>query len=234
MPNILVENPYSEPVEIPAHLPAAYRTKETQDVPPQQAVSPEVATPTGPLSADHLRQLSAAGERLKKLSKVSKVAPFNGWNTGFFFSFFIPFAFFSLTSALMGIALGVVTWNEFRGRKRFQQFDIGSLRLLGWNQVGFMSALIVYSLWMIVSVLVGPSPYEEQFRQNPELRGMVGNVEALYLVITLAVYAQLIVFTAGFQGLNAWYYFSRKKHLQAYVDETPEWVLDIQRSTAAS
>jgi hypothetical protein len=32
-----------------------------------------------------------------------------------------------------------------------------------------------------------------------------------------------------FQGLNAVYYFTRRKHVVACLHDTPEWVLDLER-----
>lgn len=32
-----------------------------------------------------------------------------------------------------------------------------------------------------------------------------------------------------FQGLNARYYFSRAERLAAYLDDTPAWIMDLER-----
>jgi hypothetical protein len=37
--------------------------------------------------------------------------------------------------------------------------------------------------------------------------------------------------TAIFQGLNARYYFLRVALMKDYLRDTPQWVLDLQRST---
>ncbi len=42
----------------------------------------------------------------------------------------------------------------------------------------------------------------------------------------------VIVLSGIFQGLNARYYFVRAGRLRDYVRDTPQWVLDLQRSTA--
>jgi hypothetical protein len=45
------------------------------------------------------------------------------------------------------------------------------------------------------------------------------------------VYGTVIVLSIIFQGLTACYYFTRRKYVEAYVRETPQWVLDVQRMT---
>jgi len=46
----------------------------------------------------------------------------------------------------------------------------------------------------------------------------------------LLIYGGLILGTLLFQGLNAWYYFTRGKHVQTYLDATPSWIIDLQRT----
>ena len=61
---------------------------------------------------------------------------------------------------------------------------------------------------------------------------MLGPMSELQWQLTLAIYGAVIVGAIVFQGLNAVYYFTRAKHLSAYLDETPDWVVDVQRRTA--
>ncbi len=37
-----------------------------------------------------------------------------------------------------------------------------------------------------------------------------------------------------FQGLNAIYYFTRRKLVASYLEETPDWVVDVQRTMVTS
>ena len=63
--------------------------------------------------------------------------------------------------------------------------------------------------------------------------GSLDEFDYLYKVLVVAVYGTVIVLSAIFQGLNAFYYFTRRKHVEAYVQETPDWVLDLQRMTTS-
>ena len=55
--------------------------------------------------------------------------------------------------------------------------------------------------------------------------------EALYQQIVVAVYGGVIVLSALFQGGTALYYFSRRRHVEDFIAETPAWVRDVQSGT---
>jgi len=178
-----------------------------------------------------------ANQRSKKIRKAAGVAAFNGWMTGIFAVASAPFAPFSIAGFLVTVGLGIVAYNEFQGRKRLLRFDDSASRLLGWNQVGFLAMIIIYCLWMMFTGLTGEGPFAAELEAKPELRQALGSLDGfdyIYKLIILAVYGTVIVLTAIFQGWNAYYYFSRRKLVEAYVRETPEWVIDVQRATAAN
>ena len=190
------------------------------------------ATDGGPLTPEHQRALAEANQRVRKVMAAGKMAAFNGWTSGIFAALTLPFALFSLTALVVGAALALVAWNEFRGRKLLLHFDGRGPRVLGWNQLGFMTLLIGYGLWGIYSALTGPNPYADQIKAMPELEQMLGPIDEMHLILAVAVYGCLIVFSAIFQGLNALYYFTRRKHLDAYLVRTPLWIVDLQKFSA--
>ena len=125
---------------------------------------------SGPLGAEHHYELALANERSKKIRKAAGVAAFNGWMTGFFAVTSAPFAPFSVAGFIVTVGLGIVAYNEFQGRKRLLRFDASAARLLGWNQVGFLTMIIVYCLWMMFSGLTGEGPFAAELEAKPELR----------------------------------------------------------------
>ncbi len=183
-----------------------------------------------PISPEQQRELAEANRRARKVRRAAKVATFNGWSIGIFAALSLPFALFSVTALVMCLALAGVAYNEFRGRKLLDRFEPCGPRALGWNQLVFMGVLIGYSLWNIYLAETGPSPYAEQLKATPELGSMLGSIDDLYTSVTLAVYGSLIVFSVIFQGLNALYYFTCEKHLHSYLNQTPDWVVNLQRS----
>lgn len=141
---------------------------------------------------------------------------------------------FDWIGVIMGIGLGAISWNEFRGRRLLQQFQSRAPRVLGWNQLALLGLIVAYAGWMIGVGLLGANPYEEAMRAEPMLRQPLGSVDKLYKMLTLAMYGALIIGTLVFQGLNSFYYFTRARLLRSYLAETPAWVVQLQRCQAAS
>lgn len=193
--------------------------------------------PVSLLSDSQHEQVATANKQAKKIRRAASVAGFNGWATGFFAVCSLPFAFFSLTGFLVTAGLGLVAYNEFRGRKRLLAFDQESPAFLGWNQVGFLLLIILYSCWMLYSGLAGESSFALEMQNNPEL-GMVfessEQFDQAYRLLVVAIYGTVILVSTIFQGWNAIYYFTRRKLVAAYVRETPNWVLDLQKLSAAT
>lgn len=183
-------------------------------------------TDDGPLSPDQQEQLALANRRAKKVLGAAKVATFNGWSIGLFAAINLLFAIFSFTALVMAIGLAVVARNEFRGRSLLRSFSPHGGRLLGKNQLGFMGLLIAYCLWSIYGTITNPIT---------EIAGMEVLTEAvgdLVTDLTMAVYGVVIVVSVLVQGLNARYYFARARLVEEYVRETPEWIVELQRSSS--
>ena len=182
--------------------------------------------PTPPsLTPEQREVLEQASERGRTFTGAAKVAAFNGWSIGVFAAVSILFGVASRSSFLVGVGLAIVARNEFVGRTRLRSIDPSGLELLWRNQVGFMALIIVYCLWSMFRPVALPGAGLD----GPmELVGE-GAAELVAFVKTV-VYATVIVATAIFQGLNARYYFVRAARLRDYVRDTPQWVLDMQRS----
>jgi hypothetical protein len=179
--------------------------------------------------------LEQAQVRAKQIRTAAGVAAFNGWVTAFFAAASAPFAPFSFVGALVTLGLGVVAYNEFQGRRKLLQFDARGADMLGWNQLGFLGLIVVYSAWMLFTGLTGAGPFAGELQKSPELASILGPVEQydeLYRMIVVAVYGTMIVLGVLFQGGYALYYFSRRKLLTGYVRDTPVWICDLQRATA--
>lgn len=177
-----------------------------------------------PLSPQQQEELTRANERAKKVLSATKVATFNGWTIGIFAAITLLFALFSVTALVVGAGMAIVAWNEFRGRSLLRRFDPHGPRLLGRNQLGFMSLLVGYGLWGIFRTLTNPIPLIE------ELEAVVGPVGDLIINLVLVMYGGVVLVSLLFQGLNARYYFARIKLVQDYLSETPAWIIDVQRS----
>ncbi len=194
------------------------------------------AGPAAPLTDEHFDQLAHAKLRAKKVRKAGRLAMTNGCILGVFSgcSFLFAgvgalFGEFDVIGLVMGVGLALVAWNEFRGRAMLLRFELRGSRVLGWNQLGLMALVIGYAAWMLGTALWGPSPFAEVMDRDAALTQSLGSVEQLYEMISLAIYGGLIAGTLIFQGLNSLYYFTRGKHVEAYLRETPQWVVELQR-----
>jgi len=189
------------------------------------------AQPTlNPLSESHRREISVARQRSETIRRAGRVANFNGWVTAVLAVLSLPFAFFSVSSAAMTVVLALVAFIEFRGRRRLLNFEPSGATLLGWNQAGFLAAIIVYCIWSLYANLTAPSPFSSDPQTQAlieESLGALEGLEDLSRQIVIVLYVSVIVLSVLFQGGNALYYFSRRKHVEKFVAETPEWVRDL-------
>ena len=187
-----------------------------------------------PLSEQHYQALRDAKNGRKKIDFAIGVATFNGWSLGIFATLsalILPLSF-SLQGLVISIGLGVVAWNEFKGRAMLRLLDPQGARRLGFNQIGLGAVIVGYCMWSLLAALFGPDAYAEVIAENPELGQILGSTGDLYRVIAVAVYGGAILLTIPYQTLMAWYYFSRTKHITNYVEQTPAWVTEIHRTAA--
>jgi hypothetical protein len=176
------------------------------------------------LTTEQQLELHDAKERAGSFLGAAKVAAFNGWSLGFFAVMSILFGLFSRTSFLVGVGLAVIARNEFVGRDRLRSFNPAGPELLWRNQVGLMAIIMAYCMWSAYSILANPNA---QMAEYTELLG----IEDVIQSVSVAFYALVIIATGIFQGLNARYYFLRVALMKDYLRDTPQWVLDLQRST---
>ena len=187
-----------------------------------------------PLSREHYFELEAARPRFKKLRSAARVAAFNAWTLAILAVLSLPFALFSIEGMLMTVGLSVTSYIEFRGRRRLRQFRPSAATLLGWNQVGLLTLVLVYCLWQLWVGLSGPSQLTAELQAQPELGealGSLDDVESLYRGVVVTFYGAIIALSLVFQGSNAFYHFSRRKHVVACLRDTPEWVIDLERTS---
>ena len=194
----------------------------------------DAQSPAGPLTPEHRHELILAKGRAKAIRKASKVAAFNGWATAIVAALSAPFALFSVAGLLVTIGLAVVAYNEFRGRKRLLDLDASSTTLLGWNQIGFLALIAGYCLWMVFTSMGSFASELEAHPEYEEALGSLQEFEGLYRYLVVGFYGTVAVLSAIFQGLNALYYFTRRKYIDAYLQETPAWVRELERMTSAS
>jgi hypothetical protein len=194
------------------------------------SAAPSSSRMNGPLTATHRSELAAARDRSKVIRKAARVAGFNAWTTGGMAALSGAFLLFdhSVAALLITMCLSIVAVNEFRGRKQLLSFDPGAASLLGWNQLGLLAAIIVYCLWMLYGSATGSSELSAALDGYNDLGSFdMGQIDNLYHTASYAAYGGAIVLSILFQGGNAFYYFTRRRHLENFVAETPAWVREV-------
>ena len=186
-------------------------------------IQPSTTGSPGPLSAEHLNEISAAQQRSKKILRAAGIAAFSGWSMVVFSVLTLMFAFLSDWSAwAIGIGLALCGVNELRGGALLRKMEAR-----GWNQVLLGALIIGYALWSLSSAM-----------SNPVLKSMVQGtgdpqIDALASQLTTAVtwglYGSMAVVGLIVPGLTAIYYFSRSPLVTRFRRETPEWVVEVIR-----
>jgi len=178
-----------------------------------------------PFTPEQRQELEEAKERAASFMGAARVASFNGWTFGVFAALSILSGLGSIPVLLVGVGLAVVARNEFQGRTRILAYDPGAFELLWKNQVALMAIIIAYCLWAMRHSQLVTDPSMQ------ELNELVGEGfdELVQSIVTVA-YVAVIAATVIFQGWNARYYHVRIARLKAYLAETPQWVVDVQRS----
>ena len=179
------------------------------------------------LSPAQLQVMAEAKQRRRKIDRAANVAAVGGWITAVLACLSAPFALIHWESIVAVVVLGLVAYHEFKGRRMLKALDPTAPRVLGFNQVGFAIAIIAYAVWKLFGALTGEGYYAQAIAAEPMLADALAPIEDLMKSLELVVYGTLIVGTIFFQGGTAWYYFSRAKHVRAYVASTPRWVIDL-------
>jgi hypothetical protein len=188
---------------------------------------PDLGSAAGPLSPAQLEEIAEAGQKLARILRAGKVAGVSGWTLIAFGGLSALFGLTSLTGLLTAGALLALGWNELRGRTLLEKLDPLGARILRWNQFGIIGFIVAYCLWRLYSSLANPDP------QMVELEELVGISQELVAQVTMVVYGTVVVITALVQGLLSRFYFAREAMLKSYLEETPPWIVSLQKSTSS-
>jgi hypothetical protein len=210
--------PQQQPTSAP--VPVGY--------PPFAATVAPGATPG--LTPDQLKQIGDARLRSKKIRKGVSVAMFDGWTVGLFGGLTLLFGIFSPVGLILGAGMIAIAYVELRGAKRMRLLDPQSPRMLAWNQVVLGGLLLAYASYSLWTIYTGRTDMQTEIAKYPELTDVVGDMDRLSKLIGLLIYGTLMAVAIFGQGGTALFYLSRKKHIEAYLRETPSWIIDAQRS----
>ena len=190
-------------------------------------------TQTAPgLSPQQLQDVAAARLRAAKIRRTIAVAKFDAWGVGIFavLTLLCSVVSFSWIGAAVGIGMAIVAWVEFRGIERLRRLDPDATRSLALNQFFFGGVLLAYAVYSLWSIYHSPNQLFGGVMSSSDASMLGMDVQKMARLIGWTIYGTLALVAITVQGGTALFYLSRRKHIEAYVTQTPQWILDAQRA----
>lgn len=182
------------------------------------------------LTPEQIREVAAARARSRKVARAAVVSAISGWTLAIFAALSLLSGLFDLPSLLLGIGLAVTAGLELRGCRALRGFDLAAPRRLALNQVAVAAVVCMYAGWGILQALFGPGPYDSHLAGGGDLADALKPFDELTRAITVAFYGLVFALTLVVQSGAAVYHFTRRRHLEAFLRDTPPWVLDMLRA----
>ncbi len=181
------------------------------------------------LTGEQQQALAFAHRRGKKVRRAAGVAAFSGYTMAVFAVLTLLTGLFDVTSFVLGIGLAVVAHLELQGGRKMKRLDLSAPRHLGLNQIALGAMLVLYGAWSIIQTVTGPGMYDQYLTAGGPMADMLEPISRLQTMVTVLVYGTVIAVGIFGQGSTALYYFTRARHLRAYLAETPAWIIQMQR-----
>jgi hypothetical protein len=185
------------------------------------------------LSETHFLMIRRARVARKVVRKAARVA---AWDAGI-----------TLTIGLAGLLFSVVLWSwvglfitvgisvvgvvGLVGWDRMQDANPSAARLLGLNQLALMALIVLYCVIQMLTFspteLTGSATIQNQLAELRNAGMDTGSLDFLSQsgpTLVRGFYGLVIILSVLVQGGMAMYYFSRRRHLESYRDDAPEWV----------
>lgn len=202
----------------------------------QPALARPIASPTSPapLSEAHFALLRRALTCRQPVHKAARTARFSAFTILVIGVAGIPVALFwpSWLSVLAVAGICTIGVVEYAGARRLQRGEVSAARLLGMNQLVFMGLIAAYCVAQMATLRGAatgaaalPADVQEQLSQLQGLDlDLDRELRAWAPLAPYGFYSLVLILSVCFQGGLALYYFTRRRHLLAFAQTTPEWV----------
>jgi len=203
---------------------------------PMAGRSPPAAppSPASPLDESQFALVQEAAQNYKPIKKATRTALGSAITTLVIGVSAVPLALIwpSFSGALITAGLCVIGVVEFMGYRKLRQADPAAARWLGTNQLAFLGLIAFYCLLQMLTFssadakAAALSPeFRAQLNAAPDMTREIDNIiEQWAPLVTYGFYSLVLVLSVLFQGGLAWYYFTRRKFLEAFQRQTPPWV----------
>lgn len=136
--------------------------------------------------------------------------------------------FGDMVALVLGVALGLLAFNELRGSAMLRNLQPSGARRLGYNQLALGLLLVGYAAYSLASAMFHPLLASSVAATgDAELDAMLARISA---TAAYALYGGLALAGIVAPGLTAWYYFSRERHVRQALLQTPEWAVQALRA----
>jgi hypothetical protein len=196
-----------------------------------------------PLAESDFQLIRQAAVRRRSINSASRTAMLSSVVTLILGISAAPFLLFSFSWSGVIIVAGLCTIGmiEYRGHKRLRRAEASAAKVLGLNQLALLGVIILYCVIQMATasaettkgMIVSPETREMLPSAMPGMGRFVGRLDQLAPLLVYGFYGLVILLSAGCQGGMALYYFSRRKHIETFNAQTPEWVRRIFVETGA-
>ncbi len=182
-----------------------------------------------PLTDAHLQQIQIASTTARRVLSAVRLASANIWLLAIGSGVSLALGALDPASAVLGIAIGLLAANEWRGRRALRRLSPSGAIILGVNQLALLGVIITFALWGLWSTTHAPNPYATHMESVPESAKLLEDLGNLQQTIQTSLCLAVIGMSALWQGAMAAYYFTRAKHVWTYLSHTPKWIVELQR-----
>jgi len=187
-----------------------------------------------PLDESQFALVQQAAQSYKPIKRAARTALSSAITTLVIGACALPFTVIwpSLASVFITAGIGAVGVFEFLGYRKMRQADPAAPGYLATNQLAFLGLIVTYCAIQMLSFstedakAAALSPeVRSQLRAMPDMaREIDANIEQWAPLIMYGFYSLVIVLSIFFQGGMALYYWTRRRHLEAFARQTPPWV----------
>lgn len=134
----------------------------------------------------------------------------------------------SVAGLLMSFLLLGTGIFEIYSVRQLRRLRPSAINHLVYNQLVLAGGLIAYGVISLLQIRhSGGMPSE--IAQALAQAGTTDEINQQLSTVAQIFYAGLIAIALLIQGGTAMFYFSRRSHLQRYLNETPDWIQQMQR-----
>ena len=212
MPNEHINLTGIDPPNLPtAQIPLAY-------------VAPPPLPQQGAPSPEQIANLQQTGDSYRVISKTAAVANFSGITTLIIALGSASFTAFDpgIAGVLATVILAAVGTVELVGRKKLLRGDASATRILAFNQLAFLAAIIIYCCMQMAMFSLSSLTKEIP----PELGPIDPSTQQLIRQLWNGFYILLIFLSLVFQGGLALYYHRKAKHVDRFRS-AQDWEKDL-------